>query len=270
MSFSAEQAGQRAENSEWLDYAVRMGLVAYGVVHLMIAWLAIQLAVGGGGASANQKGALAELARQPFGKVLVWAIAIGMFLLVVWRALEAAFGHHERDNADRRKKQVASAAKGVVYAVLGITALKTATGASGASGGSNAMTAKVMNWPGGQVIVVVVGLAIIGYGGYMAYRGWSGKYAEHLDSEGRSGDTGKTYLMFGKVGYLAKGFSIAVVGGLFVYAGISHDPKRSGGLDQALHEVLRQPYGVVLLIAIGLGLGCYGLFCLARARHLSR
>ena len=270
MSRSAEQAGQQAENGEWLDYAVRIGLVAYGVVHLMIASLAIQLAVGGGGGSASQKGALAELARQPFGKVLVWAIAIGMFLLVLWRGLEAAFGHEEQDGADRVKKRLASAGKGVIYAVLGVSALKTATGSTSKGGGSDPMTAKVMNWSGGQVIVVVIGLAIIGYGGFMAYRGWTEKYAEHLDAEGKSGDTGKAYLLFGKVGYIAKGISIAVVGGLFVYAGLTHKAKKSGGLDQALHKVLEQPFGAVLLVAIGLGLGCYGLFCFARARHLSR
>lgn len=267
---TSEQAGERAENSEWLDYAVRIGLIAYGVVHLMVAWLAIQLAVGGGGGSASQKGALAELARQPFGKVLVWAVAIGMFLLVVWRALEAAFGHEEKDGADRVKKRAASAGKGVIYAALGVTALKTAIGSSSKSGGSDTMTAKVMNWPGGQILVVVAGLAIIGYGGFMVYRGWTEKYAEHLDAEGKSGDTGRAYLLLGKVGYIAKGTSIAAVGGLFVYAGLTHDPKKSGGLDQALHKVLQQPYGVVLLIGIGIGLGCYGLFCFARALHLSR
>ncbi len=34
--------------------------------------------------------------------------------------------------------------------------------------------------------------------------------------------------------------------------------------------MLDQPFGQVLLIAIGLGIACYGLFCFARARHLSR
>jgi len=60
------------------------------------------------------------------------------------------------------------------------------------------------------------------------------------------------------------------VGGLFLYAGFTHDPKKSGGLDQALHKVLEQPFGQLLLVAIGVGIGCYGLFCFARARHLSR
>ena len=76
--------------------------------------------------------------------------------------------------------------------------------------------------------------------------------------------------MLGKVGYIAKGIAIALVGGLFGYAAITHDPKKSGGLDQALQTVLEQPFGPVLLTAIGLGIGAYGLFCFARAKHLSR
>ena len=99
MSTSATLAGRKAENSEWLDRAVRIGLIAYGVVHLMVGFLAVQLALGSGGKSASQKGALAEIADQPFGKVLVWGIAIGMVLLVVWRVLQfiesflIQFGH---------------------------------------------------------------------------------------------------------------------------------------------------------------------------------
>ena len=80
-----EQRGREAEQSDWLDHAVRIGLVAYGVVHLLIGWLAIQLALGDHSKSASAKGAMAELAEQPFGQVLVWAVAVGLYFLVLWR-----------------------------------------------------------------------------------------------------------------------------------------------------------------------------------------
>jgi hypothetical protein len=267
---TAKQVGHEAEDSPLLDAAVRIGLVAYGVVHLLIAWLAIQLAFGQRSQSASTKGAMHELAQQPFGKVLVWAIALGMFLLVIWRVIEAAFGHREEDGSDRLRKRVVSGAKAVIYAAVGVSALKVAIGSGGSGNSSDSYTAKVLDLPAGPWLVGLVGLAIIGYGGNLAWRGWSDKHAEHLDAEGKSGDTGTAYLFFGKVGYIAKGISMALVGGLFVYAGVTHDPKKSGGLDQALHKLLQQPFGMVMLIAIGVGLGCYGLFCFARARHLSR
>ena len=271
MSVSAQLAGRKAENSEWLDVAVRIGLVAYGVVHLMVAFLAVQLALGDGGRSASQKGALAEIASQPFGKVLVWGIAIGMVLLVIWRVLDAAFGHQEKSGADRLKARGAAAFKAVIYAVLAFTALKVAIGSQSKGGsGSETITAKVFSWPAGQLIVIAIGFGILGYGVFMAWRGWTEKFKEHLDAEGKSGETGKAYILFGRIGYISKGVAVALVGGLFLYAGFTHDPKKSGGLDQALHTVLQQPFGQGLLVLIGLGIGCYGLFCFARARHLSR
>ena len=63
--------------------------------------------------------------------------------------------------------------------------------------------------------------------------------------------------------------AFGIVGALFLYAGLTHDPKKSGGLDQALHKVLQQPFGPFLLGLIALGLACYGLFCFARARHFN-
>ena len=46
MTDRAEQMGRQAHQSDWLDYAIRAGLVAYGVVHLLVGWLALQLAFG--------------------------------------------------------------------------------------------------------------------------------------------------------------------------------------------------------------------------------
>ena len=169
-------------------------------------------------------------------------VTVGMFLLVVWRVVEAAFGHDDAHGSDLWKARAVSALKALLYAVLGVSAFKVATGSSG--GGGN-------------------GLVLI-------WRGWSEKFREHLDAEGQSGETGSAYLLLGKIGYIAKGLALVVVGGLFGYAALTHDPNKSGGLDEALREVLRQPFGSVMLIGIGLGFACYGLFCFARARHLKR
>ncbi len=104
----------------------------------------------------------------------------------------------------------------------------------------------------------------------LVWRGWTEKFAEDLQTEGQLGWSGAAYLLLGKVGYVAKGVAFAVLGGLFCYAGLAREPEESGGLDQALQKVLQQPFGPYLLIVIGVGIGCYGLFCLAQARHLDR
>ena len=268
----AAQIGRDAERSDWLDHVARIGLVAYGAVYLLVGWLAIQLALGDHGEDASPQGAMSELSQQPFGEVLVWAVGVGLAMLVVWRVVEAAFGHRESDGAARTRKRLSSAGKAVIYAALAFTAFKIAASGSSSDSdsGSETMTAKLMDLPAGQWIVVGVGLAIIAYAVGVAWSGWREKFAENLQTEGKLGYSGAGYLILGKVGHIAKGVAFGIVGGLFVYAGATHESGKSGGLDQALQKVLQQPFGPFLLGAIAAGIICYGLFCFAWARHLDR
>ncbi len=265
---SATSMGRQAAQSDVLDTAIRIGLVAYGVVHLLIAWLAFQLALGDDEGEASNEGALQSLAGQPFGEVLIWAVAIGMLFLVCWRLLEGTVGHRDAEDDKRPLLRAGSFGKAVIYGAVGFSALRVATG-SGSGGGGRSMTARLMDLPAGPWIVGLVGIGIVTYGANMIRRGLTEKYREHLTAEGKSGDAGSAYLVLGKFGYLTKGVAISIVGGLFGYAAVSHDPEKSGGLDQALHTVLDKPFGPVLLGLIALGIGSYGLFCLARARYLS-
>jgi hypothetical protein len=267
-----ERAGGEAERSGWLDHAVRFGLVAYGIVYLMIAWLAGQLAVGDHSGRPSPQGALSELASKPLGHVLIWAIAIGLFVLVVWRLLEAFAGHRSSDGGELAMKRTLSAGKAVLYGALGVSAVKVAmgSGGQGQSAKAKTMTAKVMDLPAGQWLVGLIGLAIIVYGAVLVWNGISDRFLKHLDWSGRTGDAGRAYTWFGRVGYSAKGIAFGLVGGLVGYAAITHEPRKSGGLDQALAKLLHQPFGPWLLLAIAVGIGCYGLFCFAWARHLSR
>lgn len=264
----AHSLGHDAKNSAWLDLAIRAGLAAYGVVHLLIAWLAFQLALGDNEGKASSEGAMRQLAEQPFGKVMLWAVAVGMFCLVLWRLLEAAMGHTDEEGKKRWFKRAASLGKAVLYGAVGYSALKVALGAGSQSKGRSS-TARLMDLPAGQWLVGLVGVGIVLYGANMVRRGFTEEFKEHLSAEGKSGEVGTAYIWLGKLGHIAKGGSIGIVGGLFLYAAWSHRPKESGGLDEALHTVLRQPFGSFLLGAIAIGIACYGLFCLARARHLS-
>ena len=45
----ARRQGQRLRGTKGYQVLVRTGLVCFGVVHLLIAWLALQVAWGGGG-----------------------------------------------------------------------------------------------------------------------------------------------------------------------------------------------------------------------------
>ena len=257
------------EQSDTLDHGVRVGLAAYGVVHVLVAFTAVRLALGDH-AKADQQGAFSTLARSPGGSIGLWVVAIGFFALVLWQGFEAVLGHRRDDGATLVAKRLASATKAVVYLVLGISALKKVTGSSSGSSGTDSLTAQVMSAPGGRVAVGVVGLVVIGVGVFLVHKGLAERFTKDLDSEARLKTRRTAIVWLGKVGYTAKGVSLAIVGILFATAAVQFDPQESGGLDEALKTLLQQPFGPVLLLAVALGLGCYGLYCFAWARHLDR
>jgi hypothetical protein len=269
-SVRAEQAGRRADDSVWMDRAVRVGLVSYGVVHLLIAWLALRLVFGGGGGSASSQGALHELAQSAVGRASLYVVAAGFVALVLWQGLEAVWGHRDEDGGKRVLKRLVSAGKVLLYGTLAVSAAKTAVGSSSGSGGTDGLTARLMRLPGGPLLVGLVGLGVLVVAGFLAYRGLAEEFRSKLDTAGQTGDDGRAYVLCGKVGYVGKAVALAIVGALFLYAAFTHDPQKSGGLDVALRKLLQEPFGGPGLALVAVGFACYGVFCFAWARHLDR
>ena len=58
-----------------------------------------------------------------------------------------------------------------------------------------------------------------------------------------------------------------IIGAGLTVAAIQQDPDEAMGLDGALDALRDQPYGTVLLLAVGLGLAAYGLYCGVNARY---
>lgn len=270
VSAQAEEVGRKADDSKALDHAVRVGIVAYAVVHLLIAWVAIQLALGSEEGTASSDGALSTMAQTPLGGVLLYVVAAGFGALVLWQLTEALAGHRDEDGGKRVLKRLGSGLKVLLYGAIGWSALKIAIGGGSDGGNTDTTTARIMAMPGGQVLVGALGIAVLGYAVRLIYRGLSESFMDKLQTQGRTGNDGRAFVTFGKIGYVSKGLALMVVAGLFVWAAWTRDPKKSGGLDQALHEVLQQPFGTPMLIALGAGIGCYGLFAFAWARHLDR
>ena len=132
-----QQAGDKAEqvgNSKSLVAVARVGLIAYGAVHVLIAWLALQIARGlSGRESADTSGAMKTLADQPFGQVLLWLVAVGLAALALWQASAVIWGYRNLEGAERVRKQITNGAKAVVFAALGCSAGAAALGAGSSS-----------------------------------------------------------------------------------------------------------------------------------------
>jgi hypothetical protein len=261
----AEQAGDSAS----LEVLARGGLIAYGVVHLLIGWLALQIAWGASASeSADLSGALRTVADQPFGKILLWLVAVGLVALALWQASEAIWGYRNREGAKRVGKQVTSGSTAVIYAALGVSAAAVALGSGSSSSQSQQQTTSgVLTWPAGQVIVVVAGLIIIGVGVAGVVKGVKKSFTEEIDTSSMSSVARKGVARLGQVGYIAKGVALVVVGGLLSYATLTLDRQEGQGLDGALQTILAQPFGRFLLTAVALGFVAFGLFALLQSRY---
>jgi hypothetical protein len=260
----AEQAG----DSRSLALLARVGLIAYGVVHLLIGWLAAQIAWGSRGNSADSSGALNTLAEQPFGKLLLGLVAVGLVALTLWQASEAIWGYRHLRAAKRRRKQLTSGAQTLIYALLAYGAASIALG-SGSSGSTSekAATSGVMAWPAGRLIVVVLGLLVIGFGATLVIKGAKRSFVDEIDTSRLSGTTRQGVLGLGQAGYIAKGIAFGVVGALLSYAASTFDRNEEQGLDGAMQTILEQPFGRFLLSAVALGFAAFGLFAIIQSRY---
>lgn len=260
--------GEQARHSDLLKHGARIGLVAYGVVHLVVAWIALQVAWSGGG-DASSSGALKTLAEQPFGRTMLWITVVGLVALILWQLGTAIWGYAAEDGAKRIRKRLSAAGRVIVYGALAYSALKIASGSGG--GGSDSkeegLTADLLGAPAGRVLVAVLGIAIIAVGAAQIRRGVTDAFTHDLQMGATTGSKAPAVLGVGRFGYLAKGIAIGVVGVLFGWAALSYDSDKAGGLDDALQTVRDQPFGPYLLTFVALGLAAFGLFCFAWAKY---
>jgi len=262
-----EATAGRGEKSDTAQLLGRLGMACYGVVHLVIAYLAVQVALGSG-KQADQKGALEQVGSTAFGQVLLWILAIGLVLFGLWQFLMAATGYEWVSGGKRTRKRIGAAARGVVVIALGFTAFRLATGGSGGGSGDEKQqefTGKLLSLPAGPALVAIAAAAVLGVAIAAGIKGVKQKFLEDLNATELPGRSRRWVGWLGTTGYLAKGVVFAVVAILLAIAGFDSDARKAGGLDAALKTVAAQPFGTVLLIVVALGLAAFGVYCFAAA-----
>jgi hypothetical protein len=267
MGADIKAKAEQVADSTVLKALARMGLVGYGVVYLLIGWLALQLAWGGRGKSPDPSGAFRTLADQPLGNALLTLIAVVLVALGVWKASEALWGHRNHDGAERLRERVRSGFWTGVYTGLAVRAVWVALGPGESSSDSRAATVGVLAWPGGQAMVIVGGLSVISVGLGAAVRGVRKSFSEEIDTARLRSAAQKGVLVLGQVGYLTKGVSLGLVGGLLIYAAWTFDWRKASGLDAALQTILEQPFGRWLLSVMAFGFLAFGLFAVVQFRY---
>ncbi len=267
----AKEGAKRAAGNPWTERLIRLGYVARGLVYLIPGILALQLAMGAGGGAVNQTGAIEYIGRQPFGNILLVIEAIGLLGYSLWGLIRAAFDpFHEGDDAEGLLKRFGYIVSALGYAALLIATVQYLQGAAVSSAGSNPQdwTAKLMQQPWGRFVVAVIGVGWLIGGLRQVYDGWKADFKKDLklNQMGRFGR--KWAVAISRFGVAARGVVFALIGLFLVQAAVLQNPGVAKGLDGALLELARKPYGTVLVAIVALGLIAFGLYSFFCARYM--
>ena len=259
-------------DSRAVEAMARVGLVARGLTYLIIASIAAQIALGGSAQSADQHGAIEDVASRPFGRLLLIAMALGFAAYAFWRWSVAAVGGSGVGAGSAAKEgaqRLGALAIGFVYAALCIsTILVVVTGRSTSSSTQTqqSATARLLALPLGRALVIAIGVGIVIGGSLVIWRALTRRFEKNLASEKMGRRTRRWATGLGIAGNGAGGIVLVLVGVFLIQAAAANDPHASKGLDQTLRTVAHAPLGQVLLLVVTVGLAAYGLYSFVEMR----
>jgi hypothetical protein len=249
-----------------VDVLGRVGLVGYGVVHLVVAWLALHIAFGIPTAPADAQGAVGTIARSGVGSAVLAVGVLGLVSFAVWQLTAAALGFRWTRGRERFRKRAGAVAKAIAVTALAALVVDYLVGKdSTRETPAQTVAAGLLALPAGRLLLGAAACAVLGLAAAMTYTGIRRTFMGDLDLH-RLGSLGRRLVAgVGAVGHLARAAALAVVGLLAMGAAVSADPDRAGGLDAALRALGKTAAGAALLVVVATGFAAYGVFCFVDA-----
>ena len=248
-----------------LDVARRFGFAAKAFVYLIVGFLAAKAVFGRGGVT-DEQGALRQVLRAPFGRVLLGVAAIGLFIYALWRLIE--MWKDPEDKGTFWRYQSLLSAFG--YGSLGVEALRMVIGmGSGGSGEGDAkdQAALFISLPFGHWVLVVFAISAIVMGAQDLWRALAPKFEDRQAIQGLHGSVKEWVLRVARVGIFSRGVVSTVVGVYLLLAGIHRSPSQARGTKGAIETLGQSPLGNWILALIAIGLTAYGAYTLVEARY---
>lgn len=247
------------------ELLARWGYAARGIVYMVLGALALW----GAGASATTEDALSTVLGQPFGRILLAAVAIGLIGHVLWRFAQGIFNaDHVKNDPKGIVGRLASVGSAVVNIALATTAATMSIGGGSGSGsgggGESEATASALQLPFGNILVGLVGAGLIIGGLVQVWRGISKDYQKRIKLPAQHEKLMHFICVFGLA---ARGLLLAVTGGFLVFAAFTVNPDQAGGLSDALDWVHALPFGGLLYSLAAIGLIAFGLYSGIQARY---
>ncbi len=271
---TADRAARSAASSRWMIMLARLGYAMKGIVYLIIGWLAVQLVIGAGGGTTDQRGALQTIYEQPFGKFLLAVVAIGLLGFAIWCFIQAWFDTEGKgSDAKGIIGRLGYAVTGISYALLAFGAFQLVAGAGSSSATKSSttttqdVTAQLLRHSWGVALVVILGIIVIGVACYLFSNAYTARFQRRLQLAGLSAQVRRGVIFLGRFGYTALGIVFGLIGLFLIVAALQHNPHQARGLDGALRTLIQQPFGPVLLGIVALGLVTYGVYSFVEARY---
>jgi hypothetical protein len=259
------RGARKPAGADALNAFARLGLVVRGIVYIVIGAIAVMMALGVGRHSPDSTGAIEAIATKPFGFLLLWILVIGFLGLAVWRFVQAAVKRLNPADGHR----ISSFLFGVAYAIFFYSTLMFVVHGrepTGSDAAARDYTSQVLSHDGGQILVALVGIALVVIGIVMAIWGLSAKFTERLRMGWMSNSTQDAVVRFGQAGYVARGAVVAGIGVAAVDAATTYKAARAEGIDGVLRSFASTDFGPWLLILVALGLIAFGILSFLEAR----
>lgn len=248
---------------------MRGGFLTRGVTYGVIGGLAAALAVGVGsdGTSPNQQGALALIAAAPLGRAVIAVAAVGLLAYAVWKLGLGVMGRGPEGGGGKDwHDRVANLSAGVVYVSFFGIAVQVLVGAAGREAGERGETAGLLGLPGGQFIVGIAGLVLVGVSLYQCYQAVCGQFKHDNKGHEMGEREHGLFVVIGRVGLIARALVFVLVGYFLCRTAI--DFKTTGvGLDGTLAQVHGEPFGNWMLAFVAAGLEIFAVFSFFEARY---
>lgn len=266
--------GAAREAAPWIRWLARFGFAAKGIVYIIIGGIAANTAFQAAGRVEGSEGALQTILRQPFGRILLGAVAVGLAGYALWKLVEAVFDPEGTDDGWKSAaKRIGFAISSAIHFGLAYEAARMVMGGSGGGGNAGGQndtehwTALVMQQPMGRWAIGAVGIVVIAFGLYEIYKGATDDIAKRLHITDLDADRRRWVVRMGRAGLIARGIVFGIIGWFLIQAAVQAQSEEAKDLREALATLQEQPYGRWLLGLVALGLIGYGIWELAKARY---
>jgi hypothetical protein len=252
-----------------LELAARIGYGARGFVYLSVGAIALLSAMDRVGDAVGSRGAVAWLAEQPYGRIWLILLGLGLWAFVTWRILQSVF---DADHQGKRRKALLSRAgqalSGLFYGVLAASVFELldevdANPAAEDVAENQEKAATLLGLPFGDHALLAVGLVILASAVGNIIRGARSDFGAALAC---SEQLCRRVVPIARAGYIARGVALLPLAVFVILAGFRSRASDVTSFGAGLDALERQPGGSWVLAATAVGLMAFGAFAFVEAR----